>query len=163
MQTAQISVALDTQQIKQLESMLVKGRWTQREIKRAKILLAAHASNKNDELNKSLIAREVGCGFSKVDRVISRFAQRHCLEDALSELPRTGQPEKLSAEQKAFVVATACSNPLDGASHWTLKLLRLQVKKVYKKEVQKGCIRKVLLDNNLKPWKKKDVVYSPNR
>lgn len=155
MQTAKSCVALDTQQIQRLEGMLVKGRWTKREIERAKILLIAHAQSQEGYLKTTLISSEVGCGAEKVRRVISRFQKNSKLDDALFELPRSGQPEKLDSKEKAFVIATACSNPPDGASHWTLKLLRLQVKKVYKKEVKKGCIRKILLDNNLKPWKKK--------
>ena len=132
--------------------MLVKGRWTKREIERAKILLVAHSQ---DRLNKASISRETGCGVDKVRQVISRFQKDDKLEDALKELPRSGQPEKLSTQEKAFVVATACTDPPDGSSHWTLILLRLQLKKVYKKKVCPNCIYKVLLDNDIKPWKKK--------
>ena len=154
MQTANCRVALEQQQILQLKNMLKKGRWTPREIDRAKILLQAHSQN---NLDKALIAKEVGCGVGKVTQVITRFEQNNNLNDALWELYRSGQPEKLNTEEKAFVIATACTDPPDGASHWSLKLLELQLRKVHKKDVKKECIRKVLLDNNLKPWKKKDV------
>lgn len=153
-------VALEKQQVKKLEDMLVKGRWTKREIERAKILLEAHSQ---DKLNKSGIARKVGCGIEKVRRVIRRFLARNNLADALSENPRSGHPEKLTGEEKMFVVATACTKPPDGAGHWSLELLGLQVKKTYKKKVGKNCISKILHDNNLKPWKKKDVVSAKSR
>lgn len=155
MKTFIIWVALEKQQRKQLEGMLVRGRWSQREISRAKILLEADSQ---DKLNQAEISRKVGCGIDKVRRVLRRYLGKKNLEDALRDLPRSGQPEKLAKEEQAFVIATSCSAPPNGAEYWTLTLLQNQVKKRYKKQVCLNCIRRVQQKNDLKPWKKKDVV-----
>ena len=45
------------------------------------------------------------------------------LEAALSEEPRPRADRKLSGEEEALLVATACSRPPEGRARWTLELL----------------------------------------
>jgi hypothetical protein len=42
---------------------------------------------------------------------------------ALGEEPRPGAERKLSGKEEALQVATACSNPPEGRTRWTLELL----------------------------------------
>ena len=51
-----------------------------------------------------------------------RFCEEE-LERALNERPRLGQKRKLSGRQDAHLVAKACSDPPEGHTHWTRKLL----------------------------------------
>ena len=157
MEKAPKGVVLNRRQKQQLEEMLVRGRWSSREIGRVKILLVAHSQK---ELNKAKISRETGSSEGKVRRVIGRYLQRNSIEDALKELPRSGQPEKLTEKEQSFIVATCCTPSPDGTEHWTLELLQKQLMKVYKKKVCLNCIKRVEDKNQLKPWKKKDVVYT---
>jgi hypothetical protein len=45
------------------------------------------------------------------------------LEAALREEPRPGAARKLSGNEEALLVATACANPPEGRARWTLVLL----------------------------------------
>lgn len=150
-------IKLSLKQKVQLEEMLLKGRWSPRELKRAEILLMANGQKK---LNKREISQELKCGREKVIRVIQRFQKHHDLDKALFDLPRPGQPKSLTTKEEAFVIATACSDAPEGNSVWTLELLRKNFQKHKGKPVSKSKIGTVLLKHELKPWKKKDVVRS---
>lgn len=155
--TAQIQViTLDSQQKQQLEGMLRKGRWTPRQMMRARILLMA---NDQRQASNTTIARLLSCGRETVRIIRHRFLTEG-LEQALHDRPRSGQPKKLSLKDEAFVIATACSDPPKGCDHWTLKLLVKKLKTTKRKEVSVTPIRRVLLTNDTKPWLKKNVVYS---
>lgn len=150
-------IKLSPKQKAQLKQMLVKGRWSPRELKRAEILLMA---NRQKKLNKREISRELKCGREKVIRVIQRF-QKYCdLNKALFDLPRPGQPKSLTPKEEAFVIATACSDAPEGNSVWTLELLRKNFQEHKGKSVSKSKIGTILLKHELKPWGKKDVVRS---
>lgn len=155
--TAQIQViTLNSQQKQQLEGMLRKGRWTPRQMMRARILLTA---NDQKQASNTTIARLLSVGRETV-RIIRHRLLTEGLEQALYDRPRSGQPKKLSVKDEAFVIATACSDPPKGCDHWTLKLLVKKLKTQKRKEVSVAPIRRVLLTNNTKPWLKKNVVYS---
>jgi transposase len=92
----------------ELKGLLSGGRHATRKLKRAQILLAADAGASDEQ-----IARSVGVGGSTVYRTKRRFVIGN-LEAALSEEPRPGADRKLSGKEEALLVATACSNPLEG-------------------------------------------------
>lgn len=150
-------VLLNTEQEIKLRGMLKKGRWSPRELKRAEILLMAHGQKK---LNKKAISEKLKCGREKVIRVLQRFQKKYDLDQAIFELPRPGQPKRLNPKEEAFVIATACSDSPEGSSVWTLQLLQENFQKNKKKTVGKTTIGKILMEHELKPWKKKDVVRS---
>lgn len=150
------TVALNSQQKERLEAMLRKGRWTPRELTRARILLSA---NGHREWSNTTIAKEVNSSRETVRGIRNRFLDEG-LDDALSDRPRSGQPKKLTSKDEAYVVATACSKIPRGYDHWTLTLLAKRLKNKRGVKVSGECIRLVLLKNDLKPWRKKNVVYS---
>lgn len=152
-------ITLEGQQKKQLESMLKRGRWTPRELVRARILLMA-----NDRKNSSNqdIADELKCAREKVREVRKRFLGEG-LETALSERPRSGQPKKLNHEDGAFIIATACSESPQGTDHWTLSMLASRLDHYRGKKVSTEPIRHLLLASELKPWLKKNVVCGENQ
>ncbi len=149
-------VVLERQQKEQLEAMLRKGRWSPREIKRAKILLMA---NDNREISNGKIAESLSLALETVRKTRERFIQEG-LGAAVFDRPRPGQPKKLSGKDEAFIIATACSDPPDENDHWTLKLLQQKLKKQRGVEISTEPIRKLLLKNKVKPWRKKNVVNS---
>src|SRR5215475_14183243 len=101
----------------EVKALLSGGRHAVRKLKRAQILLAADAGASDEE-----IARSVGVGGSTVYRTKRRFVLGN-LEAALSEEPRPGANRKLSGNEEALLVATACSSPPEGRARWTLELL----------------------------------------
>ena len=101
----------------ELTALLSGGKHSVRKLKRAQILLAADAGERDEE-----IAASLGVGGSTVHRTKRRFVLGN-LEAALSEEPRPGAARKLSGKQEALLVATACSSPPAGRARWTLELL----------------------------------------
>lgn len=152
-------VTLEPQQKKRLEDMHQKGRWSPRELKRATILLNCH---NHTELSNSDIAQKVSVGREMVRRIRRRFLAEG-LETALFDRPRPGQPRRLTDKDEAHIIATACTEVPAGYDHWTLKLLVKDLKKKRKKVTSRESVRQVLLRNKLKPWRKKNVVYSQDR
>src|ERR1700680_3492983 len=93
------------------------GNRSARKLKRAQILLAADAGLSDGE-----IAAAIAVGGSTVYRTKRRFVEGN-LEAALSEEPRAGADRKLTGNEEALLIATACSNPPAGCARWTLELL----------------------------------------
>lgn len=149
-------VVLDTQQKSRLEGMLRRGRWTPRQLTRARILLTA---NEHKTWSNTTIGKEVHAGRETVRGIRNRFLDEG-IESALFDRPRSGQPKKLNAKDEAFIIATACTKAPQGSDHWTLILLMKKLKQIRRRSVSTECIRHVLLNNNLKPWRKKNVVHT---
>ena len=132
-----------------LRALLSGGKHASRKLKRAQILLAADAGASNEE-----IARSVGVGGSTVYRTKRRFVEGN-LERALSEEPRPGAERKLTGEEEALLVATACASPPEGRARWTLELLAgAMVKLTEHKSLSHETVRRHLAENDLKPWRK---------
>ncbi len=110
-------VELNEAERAQLTAMPSGGKHAARKLKRAQILLAADAG-----IGDEAIADSVSVGGSTVYRTKRRFVEGN-LELALSEEARPGAPRKLSGQETALLVATACSSPPKGRKRWTLKLL----------------------------------------
>src|SRR3982750_2994868 len=110
-------VGLSDAERSELQTLLRGGRHAARKLKRAQILLAADAGVPDDT-----IAQSLGVGGSTVYRTKRRFVEGN-IEKALHEEPRPGAARKLSAQEEALVVATACSRPPEGRARWTIELL----------------------------------------
>ncbi len=130
-------------------ALLSAGKHAARRLKRAQILLAADAGASDDD-----IATSVGVGGSTVYRTKRRFVEGN-LERALSEEQRPGSERKLTGEEEALLVATACASPPEGRARWTLKLLAgAMVKLTEHKSLSHETVRRRLAENGLKPWRK---------
>jgi len=133
----------------QLRALLSGGKHAARKLKRAQILLAADTGASDEE-----IIRSVGVGGSTVSRTKRRFVLGN-LEAALSEEPRPGAVRKLSGKEEALLVAIACSKPPAGWARWTLELLAgTMVKLTEHSELSRETVRRRLLENDLKPWRR---------
>ena len=93
------------------------GRSGARQLNRAHILLLADEGHPDVE-----IAAALHVGRSTVERTRRRFVEGG-VERALTERPRPGGMRKLDGKQEAFLVALACSDPPQGRTRWTLRLL----------------------------------------
>jgi transposase len=138
-----------------LQQFVSTGKRSAREFLRAMALLLSDKGKTDEEIH--VILDVSTC-------TIQRTRQKYAvdgLDTALFELPRPGQPKKLSSSQEAQIIAIACSDAPEGRSHWTLELLRGEaVKRDIIDEISTEPIRILLKRHNLKPWKKKDVVHS---
>ena len=139
----------------ELAALVGGGKHYARKIKRAQILLAADSGLSDDD-----IAAAVAVGGSTVYRTKRRFVEVN-LEAALNEEPRAGADRKLTGNEEALLVATACSSPPEGRARWTLELLAgAMVKLTDHDSLSRETVRRRLAENHLKPWQKDNRTVS---
>lgn len=147
-------VVLSQQERVMLSALIRKGTAKARIITRARVLLLASEGNIDREIYQSLMI-----SYSTPHDVRKNYVQGG-LKRALYDAPRPGQARKLIGKQEAHVVAIACSSAPKGYVRWTLDLLTEEVRKKLGITIGRTAIWKVLLRNDTKPWRKKNVVYS---
>src|ERR671913_2001982 len=134
----------------ELQGMLSGGRHAVRRLKRAQILLATDAGQSDEA-----IATSVAVSASTVRRTKRRFVEGS-LERALSEERRPGARRKLSGQEEALLVATACADPPEGRARWTVELLAGEIVRLTEHEsLSRETVRRRLAENALKPWREK--------
>lgn len=110
-------VHLNEQEREELRQYLRKGKSSARSLTRARILLLADDGRDDEEIAETL----------KVSKsTIIRIRTRYCeggLDSALHEKARSGAPSKIDGRIEAELTLLACSDPPDGRSKWTVRLL----------------------------------------
>ena len=152
-----ITIVLSVTEVAALERLVKIGSAKVREITRARILLLSHKGKTNRAIEEAL-----SCSHDLIHLVRRRYFLRGEIDAAIHDLPRSGQPKKITAEHEAFVVATACTDAPDGHTHWTLDALKDKLIATYDDldSVSHERIRRILLASALKPWREKNVVRS---
>ena len=74
------------------------------------------------------IAEILEVGRNTVWRTKKRYREE-CLQSALREKPRPGQPQKYTERHKAEIIAQACTKSPDGRKRWSLTLLTEEMRK----------------------------------
>lgn len=137
--TEKVEVRLTTGQRQKLRQITRTGKRSAREIMRAHILLKSAAGWSDEQIAEA---------YNTSDDTIQRTRKRYVeagLTAALEELPRAGQPAKLSQEEETLLIALACSKPPAGRQRWTVRLLAEQaVARKLIKEVVPETVRSVL-------------------
>ena len=120
-----------------------RGKSAVRTMKRALALLKA-----NEGQTDGRIAEALSISRRTVVRVRKRFCEEG-LESALMERARAGQKRKLDDRAEAHLVAIACSDPPDGHTHWTLKLLAERMVELdHVDSIARETVRKALKKTN---------------
>jgi transposase len=111
------SVRLKEEEREELSQYLRRGKSSARSLTRARILLLADEGRPDVEIAEAL----------KVSKsTANRIRKRYCeggLEFTLYERARSGAPSKIDGRIEAQLTLLACSEPPDGRSKWTLRLL----------------------------------------
>jgi transposase len=110
-------VSLNEQEREELKQYLRKGKSSARSLTRARILLLAD-EGRDDEM----IAETLNVSKSTVSRIRTRYCESG-LDFALHEKTRSGAPPKIDSRIEAQLTLLACSEPPDGRSKWTVRLL----------------------------------------
>ncbi len=152
-------VALKQSEVQMLKNIIGKGKHSARVITRARVLLMANqnGSRKKDEQ----IWEALDLARITVQRIRKRFTEGK-LERALFDAPRPGGKKILNPEEEAQLISLACTDAPEGYSHWTLDLLREEINlklKEKNKRIGRTMIWRIMLRNDLKPWREKNVVY----
>jgi len=110
-------VRLKEEEREELSRYLRRGKSSARSLTRARILLLADEERDDGEISEAL----------KVSKsTANRIRKRYCeggLEFALYEKARSGAPTKMDGRIEAQLTLLACSEPPEGRSKWTLRLL----------------------------------------
>lgn len=133
-----------------LTDLTRKGKPSARRVNRAHILLMS-----DDGWADCDIADALSTSTSTIYRTKRRFVESG-VEHALSENHPRGGDRKLSSQEEALLVATACSTPPEGRSRWTLELLAdTMVRLTEHEELSTETVRRRLRENGLKPWQRR--------
>lgn len=147
-------VELTEDEDRQLDAVIHKGSGKARTITRARVLKMAYQGKTDKEITMAL-----GMNPSTPYEIRKRYCQGG-LKRSLYDAPRPGQKKVFTPFDEAKVTALACTQAPDGHSRWTLDLLQVHAKETLGKSIGRKTIWKILLKNNLKPWRKKNVVHS---
>lgn len=134
----------------QLQALLSAGRTCVRQVKRAQILLAAAEGQTEQH-----IAKAVHTSVATIYRIKRSFVEEG-FEAALHDVPRPGGRRKLSGNEEALLIATACSAPPEGQARWTLELLADEMVRLTGHDsLSRATVGRRLAENELKPWQQK--------
>ena len=115
-------VVLSPVQRKQLQTLCRRGTISARKLARARILLLADQNRRQGAMSDHQIHEVLGVSQGTIIRVRKKFATGG-LARAVEELSRSGRPLKFTGYQRAQITALACSQPPEGHSQWSLRLL----------------------------------------
>ena len=110
-------ISLKEEERKELKQYLRKGKSSARSLTRARILLLA-----DEGLDDEKIAGALKVSKSTISRIRTRYCESG-LDFALHEKARSGAPPKIDSRIEAQLTLLACSEPPDGRSRWTVRLL----------------------------------------
>lgn len=154
---------LNEKEIEYLTSLSNSRTKPLREIERARILLLTYKG-----IDDSKIAKQLGTNRQKVIRCIKK-ALAYGIQEAIDDLPRTGKPQDITAEARAWIISVACMKPKDfGYPHelWTQRLLAKHIQQNcinmgYPEAVKisPGTISKILGASSIKPHKISSYIH----
>jgi len=145
-------VALTPEQRRKVEIVARSQKHSERERKRARILLRADTNRADGALADALIAEQVHVCALTVLQVRRRFVQSG-LEAALFRRQQTHRKARvLDARAEAALIATVCAAPPEGQKRWSLHLLRDRlIEQGYVEQVSQETVRQTLKKTNLSP------------
>lgn len=151
-------VTLDEDERRHLNKLTSKGKHRSQKVLNALILLACDEGEHQETRSKNEeIARVLGISMRKIDRVKKRFVVDG-LDVALNG--RKGSrvyKKKVDGELEAHLIALSCSNPPEGFSRWSLRLLADKAVQLdYIEQISHETVRRILKKTSLSPGRAKD-------
>ena len=148
MAPSKYAVELTEDERAEVEMFLQRGEQPVRATRRARILLMA-----DDGMVDREIAEVLGCAEGTVFEVRKRYTKRGI--DAVNrKSPDRTYERKLDGEDEARLIALACSDPPEGRSRWTLRLLADELVKLEEIEfdnIAHETVRTTLKKTNSNP------------
>jgi transposase len=144
-----VPVVLSAGERKRLKKRARGAKTAYRDWLRAQIVLAAARGRVN-----ARIAADLGVSVDTVRKWRGRFAARGL--DGLADLPRCGRPRRISALERAAVVALACQLPAATGvplSRWTGPELLAEITKAgLARQISASSVLRILAEHPVKPW-----------
>jgi transposase len=139
-------VTLSKEERSSLASIATSGRHSSQKVLNALILLACDEGEYQDSKKTNQdIANVLPVSMKKIDRVKKRFVEQG-LDVALDKQKGTRQyHKKVDGDAEAHLIALSCSDPPEGHTRWTLRLLANKVVELgYVEKISHETVRNVL-------------------
>ena len=120
-------ILLSAEERAALEKVSCSNRASEREKKRARILLLCDEATSQEaggSRSDARAAAQLKCSPNTVYQLRRRACERGAIEVVTRQEQHHRKARKLDGSQEAHLVAVACSTPPEGAATWTLRLLR---------------------------------------
>jgi len=115
-------VELTSEERRQLEGLVKKGKVAGYKIRHAQMLLKADQGKQGPGWHDRQIAEAFGAHLATVERLRKRLVEEG-LQAALERHKRQNYTRKLDGDAEARLIAIACSKAPEGRNEWTLRLL----------------------------------------
>ena len=118
-------IYLTNEEQEYLRSIVSCGVHNSHEITRARVLLMLDRSGKTDHVRYKRTAEYAGVSVQAVYNMRDEFYENHDVEAYITRKKRETPPRKpkLDGEGEAKIIALACSEPPEGCSKWTVRLV----------------------------------------
>ena len=127
-------------------------RHSERERKRARILLLADEAKDGGADKDTDIAAQVKVAPLTVNRVRQRFFERGLHKSLAHKAQETRKARVLDGEAEAILVAITCGTPPEGQKRWSLRLLRdALIEQQIVDAIGQETVRQTLKKMNLNP------------
>ena len=119
------------------------------------------------QLSSGVSAPRIAASLSLSSQAVRNIAKRYAdggLQGALYDKARPGAVPLLDNKQRKRIIAMVCGDPPEGYARWTVRLVAEEaVKRRLAPKVGRETIRLLLLHDDLKPWREKNVVRSGSK
>lgn len=150
------TIKLTKPEVEELMSIINKGSHTSQTFRTAYILLNCDKGEYSQKVTNEQITKVLKIGMRTIDRVKKRFIEEG-MEAALERKPTTRVYERVvDGDIEAKLVALCCSDPPEGRSKWSLRLLAdRMVELEHVDYISHITVREVLKKTNLNLGKRK--------
>ncbi len=150
-------ITLSKEERDTLQELTFKGTHKSQKILNAQILLGCDEGEfQTERSTNEEIARVLGISMRKIDRVKKRFVMEG-IDGALTKKKGSRIYEKKTdGDFEAHLVALSCSEPPEGFSRWSLRMLADKVVELgYIDSISHEAVRGILKKTKLNPGKKR--------
>jgi hypothetical protein len=145
-------IMLKSEDREKLERFTKSGVHSAMLIRRARVILALDRSNKKDHLRIGRICETLGISRRGLCDIRNDFLNAKSIEEFLERKQRAKPPieAKITGDVEAHIVALACSQPPDGRSRWTVRLLASKAVELhYIDSLSHTSVNKILKKRNI--------------
>jgi transposase len=139
-------IYLTEEEKERLNSIIKKGRVSAKKYRKAMILLNCDETYKRENhITNEMISTVLNVGMRTIDRVKKTFVEEG-IDTVLEGRPRKRKYDrKMDGDAEAHLIALCCSEPPEGYSQWSLRLLSgKMVELKYVESLSYETVRRVL-------------------
>ena len=144
------TVKLNKEEVSELHAIVNKGSHTSQTFRAAYILLNCDEGDYSEKVTNEQISKILKVGMRTIDRVKKKFVEEG-FEATLERRATSRKYEvKVDGDMEAKLVSLCCSNPPNGFSRWSLRLLADKMLELnYAESISHVTVGKVLKKMNL--------------